>query len=153
MGWHELVILTILLTTSGQGEQNTRTSSITVSGCVTQAEKTGSLADDARAGVAATPNTAPVDANSAQPIDAYLLTNAFSRATTEPADQRAPTSYALQGREQELSRHKGHRVEVTGQLLPERSSPASAQSIAPGIRRISVQSVKMLSAKCPADTR
>src|SRR5262245_26803257 len=106
-----------------------------VSGCVTQAERTGSQADDAGAGVVATPNTAPTEANSAEPIDAYLLTNASVLPTGSADPKRSvPTSYALRGLEQELSTHKGHRVEVTGQLLPPRETAgASTKTAAPGI--------------------
>src|SRR5262245_31211392 len=75
---------------------------VTVSGCVAQAERTGSLADDSGVGVKATPNTAPVEANSAELVNAYLLTNAM-RAGSEGEDpnRTKPTSYTLQGHEPE----------------------------------------------------
>ena len=134
-----------------QTQSGARTTDVTISGCVTQAERTGSLADDAGAGVVATPNTAPTDANSAEPVDAYLLTNAsILPAGSDDLKRALPTSYALQGSEQELSRHKGHRVEVAGRLLPHRETAgASTKAAAPGIQRIAVQSVRMLSSECP----
>jgi hypothetical protein len=138
--------------TTGQAASSTPL--VTVSGCVTQAERTGSLADDNRAGIAATPNTAPTDANSAEPVDAYLLTNA-SPMLPKADDPKLPrpTSYGLQGHERELSTHKGHRVEIVGRLLPSRESAASpTKPSAPGIERIAVQSVRMLSPQCPAKT-
>ena len=98
----------------------------------------------------AAPNTAPVDANSAEPVDAFLLTNATSSTTSDDRKRAVPTSYTLEGREEDLSQHKGHRVEVTGRRLPPRNSvgASSAKSTAPGIERIAVRSIKMLSSEC-----
>ena len=150
---HAAVVCAVLGTIGLQGagaqkQPGTRTMEVKVSGCVTQAERTGSLADDAGAGVVATPNTAPTEANSAEPIDAYLLTNASVLPTgSDDPNRTLPTSYALHGREQELSTHKGHRVEVTGQLLPLRET--AGESTKPGIQRIAVQSVRTVSTECP----
>ncbi len=84
---------------------------VTVSGCVEQAQKTGSLADDTGAGTAATPSRAPIEANTAELVNAFLLTNATP--TGDRSADKGPTSYTLQGREQELAKHKGHRVTVS----------------------------------------
>jgi hypothetical protein len=140
-----VIVATVALqgaTAQNRGATGTK---IVVSGCIMQAQRAGSLADDSGAGTAATPNSAPVDANTAEPVDAYLLTN----ATPVPDEKRAtPTSYTLQGRADEVATHKGHRVEVTGQLLPPRPKGGTGAAT-PNIERIAVASVKMLSAECP----
>jgi hypothetical protein len=136
------------------GQDGATSINVTVTGCVTQATRTGSLADDSRAGVVATPATAPVDANSAAPVDAYLLTDASQMAPkAEDPKRTTPTSYALVGHEQELSTHKGHRVQIVGRRLPRAESSTTAnQPAAPGIERIAVASLKMLSSECRADS-
>jgi hypothetical protein len=153
---HATVVCAILGTiglqvVGAQKQPGTKSVEVKVSGCVTQAQRTGSLADDTGAGVSATPATAPTEANSAEPLNAYLLTNAsVLPAVSGDSKQTLPTSYALQGLEQELATHKGHRVEVAGQLLPPRETAgASTKPTAPGIQRIAVQSVRMLSSECP----
>jgi len=126
---------------------------VAASGCVTQAERNGSLADDTGTGISSTPATAPVDANSAQPVNAYLLTSAERiTAETEDTTKEAITSYALVGHEQELAKHKGHRVEISGQLMaPRAGADSTAGKIAASnVQRIAVDSIKMLSAECPA---
>jgi hypothetical protein len=135
-----------------QGQPGPSPMDVTVIGCISQAERTGSLADDSGAGVVATPNTAPVDANSAEPVDAFLLTHATATTSSDAGKRPVLTSYTLEGREKDLSQHKGHRVEVTGRRLPPRGSvgASSTKSTAPGIERIAVRSVKMLSPECPA---
>jgi len=125
---------------------------VTVSGCVTQAERNGSLADDTGTGISSTPATAPVDANTAQPVNAYLLTSAERiAAETEDTTKEAVTSYALVGREQELAKHKGHRVEISGQLMAPRPGldSTAGKIAASNIQRIAVEGIKMLSAECP----
>jgi len=139
-------------TVQAQTPTGTTGTTVNVSGCVAQAGRTGSLADDSGVGVKATPNSAPNEANSAELLNAYLLTNA-TPATGEGqgADRAKPTSYTLQGHEQEFAQHKGHKAQVTGRLLPAPSAarPADAKAPAPGIERIVVESVRMLSAECP----
>jgi hypothetical protein len=70
------------------GQAGPASMDVTLVGCVTQAARTGSLADDNRSGAASTPATAPRDANSAEPVDAYLLTNASRLAPK--ADAASP---------------------------------------------------------------
>jgi hypothetical protein len=140
------------LTPQAQTQPASEKPDVVVSGCIMQAQRTGSLADDTGAGVVATPNTAPAEANNAEPVNAYLLTNASAAGTAE-RERALPKSYTLQGHEQELAKHLGHHVQVTGRLLPPRTPPvAGAKATAPGIERIAVNTVKMLDAKCPAKT-
>lgn len=126
---------------------------VTVSGCVMQAERNGSLADDTSTGISSTPATAPVDANTAQPVDAYLLTSAERIAPeTEDTTKDAATSYALVGHEQELAKHKGHRIEVHGQLMAPRPGVDSTAGriAASNVQRLAVDSIRMLNVECAA---
>ena len=106
---NSIIVLSVITTLGGQGLQAhgqppTPTQQIaTISGCVSQAARTGSLADDTGAGIVATPSTAPVDANSAELVDAFLLTNATPSASPEAGKRTLPTSYALEGKEEDLS--------------------------------------------------
>jgi hypothetical protein len=53
-----------------------------------------------------------------------------------------------QGLASELANHKGHRVEIEGQLLSRGPAVSGSTSPAAATQRIAVQSVKMLSAQC-----
>jgi hypothetical protein len=147
-------IAVVALSVTGLRGQTPADATVTVSGCVEQAQRTGSLADDTGTGTAASPSTAPVEANTAELVNAYLLTNATPAGSAASEGRTQPTSYTLQGREQELAKHKGHQVEVRGRIMPPRapSGPAASKATATGIQRIAVDGVKMVSAKCPAKT-
>lgn len=123
---------------------------MTVSGCIAQPSRTGSLNDDAGAGNLPSPNTAGVEANSSEPVNAYILLDATPAADGARVPHKAGerTSYSLQGLASELANHKGHRVEVVGQLLPRLPVVTGPKSPAAAIQRIAVQTVKMLSARC-----
>jgi hypothetical protein len=147
-----IVILTAtsFATPTVHAQDHGREQSVKVSGCIAQPSRTGSLTDDTGAGNVPSPNTAGVEANSSEPVNAYLLLDA-----TPPVDgggvQRDAgerTTYALQGLASELANHKGHRVEIVGQLLPRLSAESVPKSPATAIQRIAVQTVKMLSAQC-----
>jgi hypothetical protein len=144
---------TTLFAAAPQSQTPTPNMKVTVSGCVMQAERNGSLADDTGTGISSTPATAPIDANTAQPVNAYLLTNAERVvAETEDTTKEAVTSYALVGHEQELAKHKGHRVVISGQLMPPRPGVDSTAGkiAASNVQRITVDGIKMLSVDCPA---
>ena len=120
-----------------------------VSGCIAQASRTGSLTDDTGAGNVPSPSTAGVEANSSEPVNAYMLLDAMPPAgggVQREAGER--TSYALEGLASELANHKGHRVEIVGQLLPRLPALSGPKSPAAAIQRIAVQTVKMVSAQC-----
>lgn len=123
---------------------------VKVSGCIAQPSRTGSLTDDTGAGVVPSPNTAGVEANSSEPVNAYILLDATPAADGTLASRNAGerTSYSLQGLASELAKHKGHRVEIAGQLLPRLPAGSGAKSPAAAIQRIAVQTVKMLSTQC-----
>ena len=122
---------------------------VKVSGCIAQASRTGSLTDDTGAGNVPSPSTAGVEANSSEPVNAYMLLDATPAAgggVQREAGER--TSYALEGLASELANHKGHRVEIAGQLLPRDSAVSGRQSPAAAIQRIAVQTIKMISPQC-----
>ena len=123
---------------------------VTVSGCIAQASRTGSLTDDTGAGNVPSPNTAGVEANSSEPVNVYLLLDATPPAEGGSVQREAGerTSYALQGLASELADHKGHRVEIVGRLLPRVPAVAGPKSPAAATSRIAVQTVKMLSVQC-----
>jgi hypothetical protein len=118
---------------------------VAVRGCVERAQRDGSLSV-ATDGTTATPNSAPIEANSGE------LVNSFHLKDATPVDDKAATGrteYVLQGSTSELAKHVGHSVEIAGTLLP---SVADLQSdkarAAEGIRRVQVTGVKMVASKC-----
>ena len=125
----------------------------TFSGCIAEVQRDGSLGPKATGTGATTPETAPMEANNPQPTDRYQLldaTPADSTGTASTAAKPARTTYALRGREAELAKHVGHRVEIAGSLLAPLASkvPAKAAETADGTRTVQVTSVKMLGTDC-----
>src|SRR3990170_1392793 len=108
------------------------TPSVTVTGCVAEVQRDGSLGVKAT-GPQATPETAAIEANSPAPTDRYQLLEATPAAD---AAQPAKTTYALRGQEKELAKHVGHRVEIAGSLAAPLASkvPAKAAATADGTR-------------------
>lgn len=142
-------------TAPGQ-DQPAREQVVKVSGCIAQPSRTGSLTDDTGAGNVPSPNTAGVEANNLEPVNAYVLLDATAPADGASVERDAGrrTSYALQGQASELANHKGHRVEVVGRLLPPLPAAGGSKSPAAATPRIAVQTVKMLSPQCsPRQTR
>ena len=136
------------------------TASISVTGCVAQTQRDGSLAAKAT-GTQATPETAATEANNPDPTNRYQLVDATPlTADGRPADTPSATAggkperttYALRGQEKELAKHMGHRVEITGSLMPpiETKLPPKAASTAEGIRAVQVTSLKMIGTDCSA---
>jgi hypothetical protein len=123
---------------------------VKVSGCIAEASRTGSLTDDTGAGNVPSPNTAGVEANNLEAVNAYILLDAMPASDDGGVQREAGkrTSYALQGLASELASHKGHRVEIVGQLLPRMPAVSGSKSPAAATQRIAVQTVKMLSARC-----
>ncbi len=150
----KLALLIAVAVAAGPAAQGTQRGAgstadrVTVSGCVERAQPNGSVAGTA-VGTSSSPNTADRDANTSQPLDAFLLTGAS--ATTQAAKGELKT-YALEGHESELGGHTGHRVEVTGRLAPPRSSGQGAGRAAAttGVQRIVVEAVKMIETGCSA---
>jgi hypothetical protein len=145
-----VLAVTILLTSANASAQvaGTGTSSkISVEGCVERAQRTGSVAGTG-VGTSAPPNVADREANSSEILDVFMLTDAQPVAADRSSGTQR-TSYALTGHEKEFGGHTGHRVQVVGTLAPPVSSGASTGSVAAaGIRRIQVESIKMIAASC-----
>ena len=124
------------------------TPSVTVTGCVSDVQRDGSLGVKAT-GPQATPETAATEANNPAPTDRYQLMDATPAAG---GTQPAKTTYALRGQEKELAKHLGHRVEISGALLAPLAAklPAKAAATADAIRTVQVATVKMLGTDCSA---
>jgi hypothetical protein len=117
---------------------------------VTQAQRTGSLADETGAGTVPTPNTAGIEANSGEPLNVYVLLNATPIANGAAEEARAErTSYALQGLESELATHRGHHVQIVGRLSPLPPAAETSKAAVSTPQRIAVASIKMISVRCP----
>jgi hypothetical protein len=137
--------------------------SVSITGCVAQVQRDGSLGPKA-SGTQATPETAATEANSPLPTDRYQLTDATpvadpghpaDKASAASATTDAKTAYALRGLEKELAKHLGHRVQITGALLPplETKLPSRAAATAEGIGIVQVAAVKMMGTDCTVDAR
>ena len=132
--------------------------SVSVTGCIAQAQRDGSLGAKAT-GTQATPETAASEANNPDPTNRYQLVDATPlaadgrRADTPAATTGGKpdrTTYALRGQEKELAKHMGHRVQITGALMPpiEAKLPPKAASTAEGIRAVQVTALKMIGTDC-----
>ena len=145
-----LAVASVSAHTAHAQDQSARARAVKVSGCIAQAQRTGSLTDDTGAGNVPSPNTVGIEANSSEPVNAYILLDATPVADGSGVRREtgARTSYALQGLASELATHKGHRVEIVGQLLPRAGATSGPKSPAAATQRIAVQSVTMRSAQC-----
>jgi hypothetical protein len=147
---------------------------ITVRGCVSPSQRDGSLEARSAPSAAPTPDRAPFEANSGEFVNAYLLTDATlvngagSDAAAAPKGTAAtngtaasngtgtymssPSSFTLQGLEPELAKHKGHRVEVVGTVMPPTAAGKKpvTKAAAEGIQRLQISSVKMVGTNCKA---
>jgi hypothetical protein len=131
--------------------------SVTAVGCISPAVQDGSLSGSP--GVPpATPATAPVLANSAQPTGVFLLNGATAPdATAEQREHAAKghvpkenaVTYELEGQQPELDRHVGELVEVTGTLTVQAKGPAQTKST---VHHLKLSSVRALAPKCPSAT-
>jgi hypothetical protein len=129
---------------------------LTISGCVSPAQRDGSLA--AKAGATATPDTAPNEANSLEPTGQYLLLDATQKsagkgAAAEPSSLPAhPTSYALSGHESDLAKFNARRVEIVGSIVPTVGAGLGGRGAdaADGIQRVRVTSIKRIAGSCSA---
>jgi hypothetical protein len=141
------------------------TSSISVTGCVAEVQRDGSLGVKAT-GPQATPETAAIEANNPAPTDRYQLLDATpaeaaaAATAAEPAEPAEPakpakpakTTYALRGQEKELANHVGHRVQIAGALMAPLAAklPAKDAATADAVRTVQVTTVKMIGTDCSA---
>jgi len=143
---------------------------VTVAGCLQRAQRTGSVGGTV-VGTSASPNTAPIEANSGALVDAFLLTEATpvvagapqapaagstagttGNTATGTSGKTEITTFGLSGREDELERHQDARLQVTGTVMPAASSGRGTgdAATASGAKRIQVESFKILAEKCQA---
>ena len=124
-------------------------STITVTGCVAEAQRDGSTGAKAT-GTQATPETAATEANNPNPTGRYQLLDA-KPAIGEP-NKTDTTAYGLRGQEAELAKHIGHRVEINGSLMAPLAAklPPKSAATAEGVRTVQVSSVKMVGTNCSA---
>jgi hypothetical protein len=134
---------------STESQARAAATKVVVEGCVQRAQRDGSVGGTGL-NTTSSPNTADRDANSSEPVDAFLLSNAH-RVPREPSEGMDRTSYALQGREQDMGAHNGHRVQITGMLLPAARPAGAAAAAASGIRRVRVEEVTLISITCDGD--
>ena len=124
-------------------------------GCINRAQQDGSSSGGP--GVPpATPATAPNLANSQAPTGVLLLRGATTANATDETKTRAaagdavrlaPATYVLDGLREELDRHVGHQVEVTGTLRVVKEGPPGIQNT---VGHVQVASIKMLAVSCPS---
>ncbi|HUR36009.1 MAG TPA: hypothetical protein VM032_19535 [Vicinamibacterales bacterium] len=146
---------------------------VTVAGCLQRAQRNGSIGGTV-VGTSASPATADDEANSSEMVNAFLLSEATPVVNGAPAavpDSSTPTpgstaavgtsgrpqmtTFGLVGQEAELERHPGARLEVTGTIVPAASSGrgTGGAATATGVKRIQVESFKVVAEKCEAQVR
>jgi hypothetical protein len=134
-------------------------------GCVNRAAQSGSMTATAVA-PPATSDTAGTIANTATLTNEFMLNGATSPEATDAAraaaaaglattSPGAPVSYVLDVRRSQIEPHVGHRIEVTGTLLPLAGTTPAAPSALKGdaesrVQHIRVTSVRMLADSCNA---
>ncbi len=144
-------------TASAQTAPPSTNQTITVRGCVAPAQRDGSQEARSAGNTPVTPQAAPDEANSGEFVNAYLLNEATlvgggrADATASTGTYVSkPTTYTLQGLETEMAKHKGHRVEIVGTVMPPTKAGRGAgnKATAEGIQRVKVSSVKMIGPTC-----
>jgi hypothetical protein len=140
----------------------TQKATIAVTGCVAPAQRDGSLANKPTL-TPPTPDAAAQEANNPEPTGRFMLLDATpvsaatsgqsaaaEKAAAEKTAKPERTSYTLRGREQEVAKHVGHRVEITGALMPPAAAklPSETAATAEGIRALQVEAIKMLGTDC-----
>ena len=152
-----LCIVLASATISAQTPTTAEKSPISVVGCVAPAQRDGSLGPKPTLNPPP-PEAAAGEANNPEPTGRFMLLDAApvaaGAAAAPQADEKSArqtrTSYTLRGHEAELAKHVGHRVEVTGALMPpaEAKLPSQAAATAEGIRAVQVEAIKMLGTDC-----
>lgn len=165
IGCSVALVVTAALVAPGAAQTPEDGARMTVSGCLQRAQKDGSIGGTV-VGTTAPPNVADREANSSEMVEAFLLAYATPVGARDAQPQPAagadarptgtageePTSFGLQGREAELEKHTGARVEVTGTVVPATSSErgSGGAATAAGTKRLRVESFKVVDASCSA---
>jgi hypothetical protein len=90
------------------------------------------------------------------PATSTTGTTGTTGTTAESARSASHTSYALDGSDSDLKKHVGHKIEVTGTIVPPSAASSSATSTTAAAsasssmtpERLKVSSVRMISADC-----
>lgn len=159
------VMIAVTSTASAQTEPPVTSTKVTARGCISPAQRDGSLEARSAPTAAPAPDRAQFEANSGEFVNAFLLTDATLVNGAKPAGtggtgsakttdtyMSKPSSFTLQGLEPELEKHKGHRVEVVGTVMPPTAAGKGpiTKAAAEGIQRLRISSVKMLGTDCKA---
>jgi hypothetical protein len=150
-----LCIVIASVSISAQTPSTAQKPTIAVTGCVAPAQRDGSLSTKSTLTPPA-PENAATEANNPEPSGRFMLLDAVPvnppavATSSEKTAKPTRTSYALRGSEQELAKHVGHRVEITGALMPPPAAklPSKTAATAEGIRAVQVETVKMLGTNC-----
>jgi hypothetical protein len=137
---------------NGQTDKAQR--SVSVVGCLQRNDNSGTL-DSTIPESTATPETAPKLANSGEPAPGFQLAGATPLKSS--GKLAAPAVYVLNGSDAQLSKHLGHRVRITGVVIPNVASNAQVQGpvatqgtkqLKGDVTRIKVTKVTMVRASC-----
>jgi hypothetical protein len=151
-----ITLCIVIASFSIRAQTPTSTPKTSVTGCVAPIQRDGSLGPKSTL-TPPTPETAVTEANNPEPTGRFILLDAVPadskpgvEATSGTPAKQPRTSYTLRGHEQDLAKHVGHRIEVTGVLMPPAASklPPQAASTAEGIRALQVESLKMVGTDC-----
>ena len=133
-------------------------STATIVGCVQRVDQSGTLGTTIPER-AATPESAGVLANLGEPGPGFLLSDAAVESAAGvkigiKAD--LPKRYVLVGGENDLAKHEGHRVRVTGTVVPSTKpddtpvGTSGSNEIKSETRRLKVSSMEMVAGDCSA---
>jgi hypothetical protein len=127
-----------------------------VVGCVQRTEQPGTLGTTIP-GRTATPENIGVLANSGEPAQGFILTDAaadFSSGLKPGVRTDLPKRYVLVGDDNDFARLEGQRVRVSGKIVPP-TKPAEAavgtsgsEQIKSATERLKVNAVEVIAGKC-----
>jgi hypothetical protein len=157
--WYGLVCVVVSIVVTPLGGQSGRrasSGSVTVTGCLQRNENSGTLGTTIPER-AATPESAPTQANSGEPAPGFQLAGATPLQPSR--DPKALTVYVLDGSDAQLSEYVGHRVRVTGTVVPNVAGNAQRGAVAgttgrdqlkSDITRIKVTAIETVAGSCAA---
>jgi hypothetical protein len=130
---------------SSADQQSLSAKSVTVTGCVQQAQQSPTGTSGTMGGAATTADTKFVLTNAAVSKSPTATGTSGAEASTANA---IASEYRLDASESKLSAHVGHKVEVTGtieQVSPNEQKPTASAAVSPTLK---VDSVKMIASSC-----
>jgi hypothetical protein len=159
-----VLVATMLMMEAGLAQATREGERLTVSGCLQRAQRDGS-AGGTVVGTSAPPNVADREANSSEMVNAFMLADAVpvtanssaaavgagsDTVATGTSGRAQPTTFGLEGREAELERHTGARLQVVGTVIPPATSGrgAGGTATAAGAKRLRVESFTVVAAQC-----